>query len=178
VPTIDDPVQLRRATRADLSAIVDLVESSYRGDASRAGWTTEADLLDGQRTDALEVAEILDDLYARLTLADHAGAVVGSVLARLESDGVHIGMLAVSPLWQSRGLGRRLLAEAERVAVVELGSHHATLWVLSCRKELIAWYARRGYRDSGRREDFPYDDPRFGLPKVHDLEFAVLTKQL
>jgi len=178
VPASADTIQLRRANAADLAAIALLVEGSYRGDASRAGWTTEADLLDGQRTDVREVGEILDDPFARLTVADHDGAIVGSVLARLESDGVHIGMLAVRPLLQAHGLGRRLLAEAERIAVSELGSRHAVLWVLSCRPELLAWYLRRGYVDSGRREAFPYDDPRFGLPRRSGLEFAVLAKQL
>jgi ribosomal protein S18 acetylase RimI-like enzyme len=178
VPASADTIQLRRASRADLAAIVQLVEGCYRGDASRAGWTTEADLLDGQRTDVREVGEILDDPFARLTLADHDGAIVGSVLARLESDGVHIGMLAVRPLLQAHGLGRRLLAEAERIAVSELGSRNAILWVLSCRPELLAWYVRRGYVDSGQREAFPYDDARFGLPRRSGLEFAVLSKRI
>src|SRR4051794_13241714 len=44
-------VMFREAGPADLGAIVALVESAYRGESSRAGWTTEADLLDGQRTD-------------------------------------------------------------------------------------------------------------------------------
>ena len=171
-------IRLRRANRGDIGDLVRLVEQSYRGDESRVGWTTEADLLDGQRTDALEVGEILDDPWVRLILAEREGVVVGSVLARLESDGVHIGMLAVHPTLQARGLGRRLLAEAERVAIEELGHGQAVLWVLSCRPELVAWYARRGYLDSGRREPFPYGDERFGLPRVAGLEFAVLTKAL
>ena len=42
----------RPATPADVPALVALVNSAYRGESSRAGWTTEADLLDGQRVDA------------------------------------------------------------------------------------------------------------------------------
>jgi ribosomal protein S18 acetylase RimI-like enzyme len=176
-PPSEEP-RLRPATLGDLASIVALVDASYRGDTSRGGWTTEADLLDGQRTDSDEIAEILGDAQARLTLAEQSGAVVGSVLSRLQSDGAHIGMLAVHPSLQGRGLGRRLLAEAERIAAVELRAGSAILWVLSCRRELLAWYRRRGYRDTGHRQPFPYHDPRFGLPKVAGLEFAVLQKRL
>ena len=51
-----DPT-IRPATAADIPALHALIESAYRGEVSRAGWTTEADLLDGQRTDPDDLAD-------------------------------------------------------------------------------------------------------------------------
>jgi ribosomal protein S18 acetylase RimI-like enzyme len=159
-------------------AIVALVDSAYRGEESRKGWTTEADLLDGQRTDAQEIEEILDDPEARMTLAIAGADIVGTVLSRREHDTVHIGMLAVRPTLQRSGIGRRLLEEAERLGRAELGCRQASMHVIESRPELIAWYVSRGYRDTGEREPFPYGDSRFGQPKVADLRFVVLQKRL
>lgn len=173
-----EPIQFRRGTGADVASVVALVQSSYRGESSRGGWTTEADLLDGQRTDPEEVEGVLADPDARLILAHNSSGLVGCIVARRAPEGTHIGMFAVRPALQGQGVGRLLLEEAERVARAELGGEVAILHVISVRAELLAWYARRGYADSGLRERFPYGNPRFGLPKRDDLEFAVLTKAL
>ena len=175
-----DPLTFRTATQDDIPAVVALVESAYRGDASRAGWTTEADLLDGQRTDADAVAAIVADPASRILLAlDSSGRLVGCAQLTARAGGtVYFGMFAVRPGRQGTGLGTRILAEAER--------HAATLWnatamemtVIEQRTELIAWYERRGYRRTGERRPFPYGDERFGIPKRPDLVFAVLRKEL
>jgi predicted N-acetyltransferase YhbS len=180
-----DAPRFRRATDADVPAVVALVESAYRGTSSRAGWTTEADLLDGQRTDADEVRALLADPRARILLAtDAAGALLGCV--KLEDDAIAndgvgaawIGMFAVSPTLQARGLGRALLTEAERQAHTELGHALARMTVIAQRAEILAWYARRGYAPTGATEPFPYGNPRAGLPKRDDLYFTVLEKRL
>lgn len=169
----------RAATSADLASVVELVESAYRGDVSRAGWTTEADLLDGQRTDRHEVGELVARSSAQLVLAFDAPQLVGCVLVRAKGDGTsHVGMFAVAPRLQSQGIGSALLAEAERVARHQQGARRAEMTVIAQRLELIAWYERRGYRDTGEREPFPYGDPRFGLPRREDLVFVVLGKDL
>ena len=173
-----EPTRFCRGALADAPAVIALVQSAYRGESSRQGWTTEADLLDGQRTDAEEVEGVLADPEARLILAHNSTGLVGCVAARREPDGTHIGMFAVRPELQGHGIGRRLLNEAERVGRVELGGQLAILHVISVRSELLEWYARCGYRDTGRKEAFPYGNPRFGLPKRDDLEFAVLCKAL
>lgn len=163
---------------ADAAAIVALVESAYRGDSSRAGWTTEADLLDGQRTDLDEVRAGLADPSVAFCLAARHGEVVGSVCVRVDPPELaHIGMFAVSPTLQGAGLGHALLMEAEHEALAR-GAQVAEMTVIEQRGELLAWYARRGYVDSGKREPFPYDNPRFGLPKRADLRFSVLRKRL
>jgi ribosomal protein S18 acetylase RimI-like enzyme len=174
-------LRFRQARAEDVGAILALVQSAYRGEASRAGWTTEADLLLGQRTDAEEVSAVLADPAARLILAEHEGALVGSVVLRAEGapgGPAYLGMLSVRPTLQARGLGRALVAEAERVAKGELGRPSVRMTVIAQRSELIAWYARLGYTPTGEREPFPYGDARFGLPQRDDLEFVVLRKAL
>lgn len=168
----------RRAVTTDLPVLHALVESAYRGEASRAGWTSEADLLDGQRTDLDALGDLLAGPKHRFILAFEVGALVASVLVSDEEDAAHIGMLAVSPARQGRGTGSRLLAEAERVIRDELGRREVRMHVIAQRAELIAWYARRGYAPTGAREPFPYGDSRVGLPKREDLEFIVLGKVL
>jgi ribosomal protein S18 acetylase RimI-like enzyme len=178
----------RTATSEDVQAVVALVESAYRGEKSRAGWTTEAELLGGQRTDPEEVQALVDESAVTLRLAveparlasaasEPADALLGCVLVRSEGEHAHVGMFAVRPTLQSRGLGRALLAEAERIAR-ERGALRVRMTVLEQRSDLLAWYARRGYRSTGQTEPFPYGNPRFGLPKREDLRFVVLEKEL
>jgi ribosomal protein S18 acetylase RimI-like enzyme len=169
-------VEFRCATFADSADVVALVESAYRGDASRAGWTTEADLLDGQRTDAEELVCILKDTDSRLLLAARGCEIVGCVLVRREAAGAYIGMLAVRPFLQALGIGKRLLAEAEERARIEFAAKRARMTVIELRQDLIAWYVRRGYLVTTRTEPFPYGNPRFGLPRRPDLRFVVLEK--
>lgn len=171
-------IEIRCAEMADLAQVVALVESAYRGDASRVGWTTEADILDGQRTDPLEIQTILADARARLLLAVRGSALVGCVLLRDEGGSAYIGMFAVRPELQALGIGRKLLSDAEHRAIAEFGARSARMTVIEQRTELIAWYERRGYRNTTKTEPFPYGNPRFGLPKRPDLRFLVLEKSL
>ena len=171
-------IQFRYATPADCDAIVALVESAYRGEVSRQGWTTEADLLGGQRTDVQEISSILAEPGARLLLAIEGGQILGCVLLRREPEGIYLGMLAIRPRLQAKGLGKQLLGEAEARACREFGVKQARLTVIEQRQDLIAWYLRRGYADTGRTEPFPYGDPRFGTPKRNDLRFIVMKKAL
>ncbi len=172
------PLTFRVAGPADVPAIVSLVEATFRGDASRAGWTTEADLLEGQRTDAEEVAEHLANPHARFLLALDGDKLVGSVLIKDDHGCGYGGMLSVSPDQQTSGLGSRMLALAERALVEEFGVGEAAMTVIVQRTELIAYYVRRGWRVTDERRPFPYGQPRFGQPKRDDLEFVVLRKAL
>jgi ribosomal protein S18 acetylase RimI-like enzyme len=167
------------ATAADVDAIVALVESAFRGEASRAGWTTEADLLDGRRTGPDEIGAIVADARQVILLArDEAGALAASVNLRQDGDAAWLGMLAVRPALQGSGLGRRVVEGAERFARGRWGARSMRMKVIAQRSELIAWYERRGYRDSGERAAFPYGDARFGLPRREDLSFVVLARPL
>jgi N-acetylglutamate synthase-like GNAT family acetyltransferase len=166
-------VQIRRAKPGDVDDVVSLVESAYRGESSRAGWTTEADLLDGQRTDPEEVGSVLDDLI----VAEDDNGLVGCCTLIPRDGHAYFGMFAVRPGLQGGGVGSRLLAEAERLAA-EHGAGHVEMTVISTRTELIDFYLRRGYVDTGETRPFPYGDDRFGRPRRDDLAFTVLVKQL
>jgi GNAT superfamily N-acetyltransferase len=170
--------QIRVAAAEQREAIVDVVHSAYRGESSRRGWTTEADLLDGQRTDVQQIDALIADPQARLLLALAGDALLGTVLVRWVPPIATLGMLAVTPDLQRAGLGSRLLAAAEGVAKDVFGAERIEMSVIDVRRDIIAYYLRRGYRETGRSAPFPYTDPRFGVPRVSELAFTILEKAL
>jgi ribosomal protein S18 acetylase RimI-like enzyme len=169
----------RFARSADVPAIVDLVESAYRGESSRAGWTTEADLLDGQRTDPEAISAVITGPGSVMLLAEAGGKLVGCCqLERRPDAEAYFGTFAVRPGGQGQGWGGQILAEAERLARDEWSAGTMVMSVLAQRPDLIAWYERRGYRPTGETTPFPYGNARFGVPKRPDLSFAILAKPL
>lgn len=165
------------ATTEDVPALVALVNSGYRGDSSRQGWTTEADLLGGIRIDEESMTDLIKAPgSAVLKATDATGAIHGCVHLQDAEKALYLGMLTVSPALQNAGIGRELMLAAESFAQRKDFSA-ITMTVISVREELIAWYQRRGYADTGERKPFPMNDPRFGLPK-QPLEFIVMEKQL
>lgn len=169
----------RAATSEDIAALHRLVERAYRGDAARKGWTHEADLLDGQRTDAEALAEVVADPDRVILLAHQGEDLVGCVMLARQDDGsAYLGMLSVEPGLQAAGLGRALLEAAEDYCLQTLSARRVEMTVIRQRTELIAWYERRGYVLTGQTAPFPMDDERFGLPRRRDLEFVVLAKTL
>jgi ribosomal protein S18 acetylase RimI-like enzyme len=170
----------RDATVDDVAELVPLIESAYRGDSSRRGWTTEADLLDGQRTDPEGVRAVITTPTSRMLMAvADDGRLVACCQIERHHDGVgYFGMFAVSPLLQGAGIGGRLLAEAERAVSQEWQADTMEMMVIRQRRDLIAWYERRGYEVTAETRSFPYGDPRYGLPRRGDLAFAVLVKSL
>lgn len=172
-------LSFRPAGVDDVAVVVELVESAYRGENSRAGWTTEADILGGQRTDPQGVLEVIQDPQSVLLLAfSDEGQVKACCQVEKHDDYAYFGMFAVRPTLQGGGVGKAVLAEAERLAVERWGVSEMHMTVISVRDELIAWYERRGYRRTGKMSPFPYGDERFGLPKRDDLEFELLVKVL
>jgi ribosomal protein S18 acetylase RimI-like enzyme len=168
----------RSATPADIDAIVALVTSAYRGDASRAGWTTEADLLDGNRIDPEVLRADLARPRSRVLLVEADDGLHACAHLADEDGAGYFGMFAVRPGLQGGGLGKRLLAECERIVGDEWGLPVMRMTVIDVRDELIAFYQRRGYRRTGQFKPFPYGDARFGQPKRDDLRFEVLEKPL
>ncbi|MEW2044049.1 GNAT family N-acetyltransferase [Streptomyces sp. NBC_00377] len=168
----------RDATDADVDALVALIESAYRGESSRAGWTTEADILQGQRTDPDGVLAVIKAPDSRLLTVEQQGRIVACCQLEQRDGHAYFGMFAVSPAVQGAGLGRTVMAEAERQAREIWGVTEMHMTVISVREDLIAWYERRGYRRTGRMTPFPYGDERFGIPQRDDLEFELLVKEL
>ena len=168
----------RAATEADIDAIVALVTSAYRGESSRAGWTTEADLLDGARIDPEVLrADIARD-GSRVVLAERDGALLACAHVAVDGDAGYFGMFSVVPGLQGGGIGKQVLAECERIVRDDWRLPAMRMTVIDVRDELIAFYQRRGYRRTGITKPFPYGDARFGEPKRDDLRFEVLEKTL
>ena len=175
---VESPLAFRTASVTDIPAVVALVESAYRGDASRKGWTTEADLLDGQRVDAAGVADVIAKPESRVLLGESDNRL--NVCCHIEKQGAacYFGMFAVDPSRQGGGVGKATLARAERIARNEWKCTKMEMTVISVRDDLIAWYERRGYRRTGVFKPFPNGDERFGVPKRDDLRFEILAKPL
>ena len=172
------PLRFRPAVAGDVARVVELVESAYRGDASRVGWTTEADLLDGRRTGVDDILAILTREQSQLLLAERDDALLACAHIAIEDGAGYFGMFSVDPQRQGHGLGKQVLAEAERIVAEQWGCPTMRMTVIDVREEFIAFYERRGYRRTGIKKPFPYGDARFGLPKRDDLRFEVLEKIL
>jgi GNAT superfamily N-acetyltransferase len=169
-------ITFREAALPDVELINQLVNSAYRGESSKAGWTTEADLLGGQRTDSEKLREMISDPSSGIELAFDGEELLGCVYVRREVDALYFGMLTVKPNIQNQGLGKILLLQVEKLAR-DWGLSIIRMDVIQKRKELIAFYERRGYKWTGKTAPFPERDPRFGLPKTK-LEFLIYEKIL
>jgi GNAT superfamily N-acetyltransferase len=170
-PTVSAPT-IRIAGPADLPAIRALIESAYRGDSARVGWTHESDLLSEDRTSIAELAAIIGHADKRILLALRDGAVIGCVEVTREAEGVgYFGMLTVDPALQAAGLGKLLIAAAEQEAIRSFGATRMELAVVDKRPELIAYYERRGYVATGEVRPFP-------APEAIPLNLLVYSKPL
>jgi len=167
---------ITKAIIEDAPEIDKLVNSAYRGDSSRQGWTTEADLLDGTRTDAAAIAELIQTPGTTILKYVEENEILGCVELRNQDGKLYLGMLTVRPHLQGKGIGKILLKAAEDDARKQKCSS-VFMTVISVRKELIDWYTRHGYQHTGERKPFAFNDPRFGQPKI-TLDFVVLEKKL
>lgn len=169
-------------TQADQEHLVELsalINSAYRGESSRKGWTTEADLLEGQRTDPFTLKQIVDEEGSVILIAqdEDSDKIYGCVNLKQQQHKCYLGMLTVEPSMQAKGLGKQLLEESEAFA----GFWDCTeiyMSVISVRKELIEWYERHGYVRTKETQPFPYNDVKFGIPLVQGLEFIMLKKNI
>jgi len=173
----------RQAESKDTRAIVALVDSAYRGETSRAGWTTEADLLDGRRTYSEEVEAIITEPHNKIIMLEDESQLIASVHIKKSSSNenggrAYLGMFAVSPNFQNQGIGKAMLSYVAKVVVEEWQCREIEMTVIRQRVELIAWYEKLGYRVTGETRAFPYGDERYGIPKRQDLVLDVLMKRI
>ena len=177
-------LSIRPARPGDAGVLTDLIRSAYRGDDSRAGWTSEADLVEGERISPVQVRAMISDTGSLMLAGEADGPpgqpaqIVGCCQLRNEGAGLaYFGTFAVSPSAQGTGLGRQLMAEAERRAIAAFGATRLEMTVLAPQDKLIAYYERRGFRRTGETRPFPAD-PLYARPLVDNLYFVVLEKSL
>ncbi|AEE50520.1 GNAT family N-acetyltransferase [Haliscomenobacter hydrossis] len=164
------------ATIEDVPALVALINSAYRGDGSKQGWTTEADLIQGLRTDDAQLLEILNDPTSNfLKYTNETGAIIGCVRLQKQGDRLYLGMLTVSPQLQAKGLGKLLLQASETYAQQQ-DCRAIFMTVFSVRTELVAWYERHGYHRTGEIIPFKHNE-KFEIV-TQQLEFLVLEKAI
>jgi ribosomal protein S18 acetylase RimI-like enzyme len=176
------------AQKSDIPELVQLVNSAYRGESSQKGWTTEAHLLDGQRTDPetlglqmqihLPESERSAVILTGRSTAKIPERLMACVFLQNKKEYGYLGMLTVDPLHQDQKWGRLVLQASEDFLRTIWGLDKIRITVISSRKELISWYERRGFIRTGETEEFPYGDNRFGIPKTPDLQFIVLEKTI
>ncbi|KAK4147289.1 acyl-CoA N-acyltransferase [Dichotomopilus funicola] len=223
MPHNTPPLTIRRATPADLPALHKLVESAYRGDSSRLGWTTETDMLGGQRIPATDLLAKINNPTGIVWLASSTEAdlttntseretksgtekdrqpkdtdqdqnqdsplvLLGCCeLTRLNNPSTtttprtaFFGLFAVSPTHQSLGIGHALLSHAEAYAQQTWDTQRMEMVVTMGRPELVAWYVRRGYVETGEERVIPMEElERQGsVVLVEGIRFGVLVKGL
>ncbi len=173
-------IRFQTATLLQAQELAHLVNSAYRGEYAEQGWTTEASILGGQRTDAESLSDIMQtpDHQIEMAFDEISQQLIGSVhLIQEAPDTLYFGMLTVEPKLQGKGLGKILLKHVESIAKAR-GLSRIRFTVIPSRTELVAFYERRGYTPTGKTEAFPANDPKFGLPKVSDLVLKEYEKIL
>jgi len=165
------------AEEKDVTSLVALMDSAYRGENSKLGWTSEADLFIGnRRTDEPTVADLIKKPGAVfLKYLNEEGVLEGCVFLHKKNNRLYLGMFSVSPLAQGKGIGKKLLGAADHYAK-EQNCSSIYMTVITVREKLIAWYERNGYQKTGKILPFPVDE-RYGIP-TQPLEMLVLEKNL
>lgn len=167
---------IQTATTKDIPALVSLLNSAYRGESSKMGWTTEADMISGSiRTDETQLRELMEKPGAVfLKSVNDKEEIEGCVYLDKRKGKLYLGMLSVNPAIQARGTGRMIMAAAEDHARKE-GCPAIYMRVISLRHELIAWYEKQGYFRTGETE--PFENSPYGTALV-PFEFLVMEKRL
>ncbi|WP_426094424.1 GNAT family N-acetyltransferase [Flavobacterium sp. DSR2-3-3] len=167
---------ITKATLENVSQLNKLINSAYRGESSKKGWTTEANILEGLRTTEEELTEMIQNHKNTILKFTENNQIIGCVLLVEKEQELYLGMLTVSPELQNSGVGKKLLQQAE-IHASELGLPKIVMTVISVRKELIAWYKRNGYKDTGAKEPFPASDVHIPITE-EPLEFIVMEKRI
>jgi predicted N-acetyltransferase YhbS len=168
--------QITKATAGDVPALNKLINSAYRGEESKKGWSTEADMLDGTRIDEAALHDLIQKPGTTFLKYVEEGALLGCVELRIEGNKLYLGTLSVNPNIQNKGIGKKLLYAGEDHAR-QAGCSAMRMTVIDGRQALMDWYVRHGYALTGERKPFEVPDERWGIPK-QKLEFVVLEKKL
>ncbi|RNL55874.1 GNAT family N-acetyltransferase [Pedobacter jejuensis] len=171
-------MSITTATIEDVAKLNQLINFAYRGSESKKGWTTEADILDGIRIDESSLIENFNNSAINiLKYTDEDGQILGTVCLEVKHPILYLGMFAVSPISQGKGIGKALLKEAE-VFAKQSGCNTIAISVISSRTELIDWYAGKGYVHTGNSTAFEEIEGKFGEPKIEGIRLDNMEKKL
>lgn len=171
-------MNINKAEHKDVQELNKLINSAYRGDESRKGWTTEAEILDGIRIDEGALKTLLTTpVVSVLKCSNESGEILGTVCLELKKELVYLGMFAVAPVAQDNGIGKALLKAAEEFTLAN-NFNKIVISVISSRTELIDWYKRHGYVATGSSIAFEEIENRFGDPKVPVIRLIEMEKLL
>ena len=162
------------ATIEDIAALNNLVNSAYRGESAKLGWTHEANLLEGIRITKKELNDIIARENTFILKYLDGNIIAACILVEKKVDRLYMGMLTVSPGLQGRGVGKMLLKATEQTAI-KLKCKKIEITVIDARQELIAWYKRHGYEDTGVRKPLSAEMKKSAIPG-RSLEFIVMEK--
>jgi predicted N-acetyltransferase YhbS len=172
---------IQRAQPADAEAIAQLINSAYRGETSRAGWTTEADLIEGLRTTTQEITQLIQQPNIMLLQGILGQQVVATICCEYLQEGgkpkAKLGMIAVKPTLQNQGIGKQIIQAAEAHAYTEWQVQAYCMTVVTARDTLIAFYNRLGYQRTGLVKPFPYESNLWQV-KVDGLQFEYFEKPI
>src|SRR5579862_288799 len=168
----------RRARPADADMIAALVNGAFSGDHGTAGWTYENEIFEGERTHATEILDLLARPQSMFLLRFQQSEVVGCAYLRKTGGAAYLGMLAVRPSLQGSGVGKRIMAEAERIARDEMHCTLMTIGVITNhRPDVTAFYERRGFARTGRIKPFEGSQAR-RQKKAQDARAEWMEKRL
>lgn len=171
-------MSITKAVLQDVKELNKIINFAYRGDESKKGWTTEAEILGGLRIDEQALQALLSrEEITILKYTTEEGEIYGTVNLELKPEQLYLGMLAVSPAAQDKGIGKKLLKAAEEFALSN-NLHKITLTVISIRTELINWYKRHGYVPTGNSIAFQEIEGRFGEPKIPQIDLIEMEKSI
>jgi GNAT superfamily N-acetyltransferase len=143
---------------ADAKQIEILINTAYRSETAKLGWTHEADLIAGNVR--VNDAMVLENLNAKdsvfLKYINEQNEIIGCVNLKQNENKLYLGMFSVQPMLQGNGVGKKLLLAAEEYAV-HVGSNSIYMTVISLRTELIHWYKSKGYKETGEMQAFVED---------------------
>jgi N-acetylglutamate synthase-like GNAT family acetyltransferase len=150
-------VAIRKATSDDVPRIVALLNAAF---------AMERAFIDRDRTSLEEIAQYLGT-GTFFVVDGEPGALASCMYLEQRGDRVYLGMLAVGPTQQGRGLGTQMMAAAEAHAL-SLGCRAIDIRIVNRRTELPPFYRRLGFVDTGTE---PFDDPLLTKP-CHFLQMA------
>jgi predicted N-acetyltransferase YhbS len=141
-------IHIRLAQRADAEKIVSVINSAFR--------VVEEFFVDGDRIDLKSVLTSLDK--GHFLLAESNDGLLGCVYVEqrgTDERRAYLGLLSVDPTRQKSGVGTLLMDAAEDYGRL-LGCEFMDMNVVNLRRELPAFYQKRGYLITGT-SPFPSD---------------------